>query len=309
MATQTEAINKADKINPHMDKIKQPDFIQKNKELNIQTKFDQYGSLYETSSSNSPVKALFNKGQKCIVNSYLGNNKFKIEYKNWVGYVTSEYLVLNKELEDIIQKYEESLTVKIKTDDIEIPQEELNFVQTQEKNDEVESVEFDLKQEPKEEQVKTEDKTNQQSVDIKRLELRFTCHYQMNEIDDFYKEKLVKTENYEVNNHLKIELYRIGNKRHVFINFDGNLGCASYFSHNRSYAKIKLENNTVVTIYHSWNVDCANFSLKGILTNSSISKLKESPIKSIKLQGTKDFIQIEEVTYKEFFMDKLECLD
>ena len=131
----------------------------------------------------------------------------------------------------------------------------------------------------------------------------------LNEMDTFYNEKIVKTENYEVNDSLKIELYRIGNKKHVFMNFDGQLGCASYFSHNRSSAKIKLENNVIVTIYHSWNVDCGKFSLKGILTNSSISKLKESPIKSIKLQGTKGFIEIENIKYKEFFMDKLGCLD
>ena len=131
----------------------------------------------------------------------------------------------------------------------------------------------------------------------------------MNEMDTFYNQRIVKTENYEVNDSLKIELYRIGNKKHVFMNFDGQLGCASYFSHNRSSAKIKLENNVIVTIYHSWNVDCGKFSLKGILTNSSISKLKESPIKSIKLQGTKGFIEIENIKYKEFFKDKLGCLD
>lgn len=287
----------------------QTDFIQQNTELNIQTKFRQYGGLLETSSRNALMIAQFNKGQKCLVKSYLGNNKFKIEYKKWVGYVTSEYLVINEELEEAVKKYEEYRAIEIDKEDVELTQEELNIVETQERNKGVEFLEMELKHEVNVEKVQTDDKINQESRDIERKELRFTCHYQMNEIDTFYNEKIVKTENYKVNDHLKIELYRIGNKKHVFINFDNKLGCASYFSHNRSYAKIKLDNNTVVTIYHSWNVDCANFSLKGILTNASISKLKASPIKSIKLQGTKDFIEIENVKYKEFFMDKLGCLD
>jgi hypothetical protein len=223
--------------------------------------------------------------------------------------VTSEYLVINEELEEAVKKHEEYSAIEMEKQDVELTQEELNIDETQKKNEDLELLDMELKHEVNVEKVQTDDTINQETRDIERKELRFTCHYQMNEIDTFYNEKIIKTENYKVNDHLNIELYRIGNKKHVFINFDSKLGCASYFTHNRSYAKIKLENNTVVTIYHSWNVDCANFSLKGILTNSSISKLKASPIKSIKLQGTKDFIEIENVKYKEFFMDKLGCLD
>ena len=309
IAVQTEKRQTVDKINKQSNKIDQDDFFKKNTELNIQTKFNQYGALYETISKNSQEKAQFNKGQKCLVKSYLGNNKFKIEYKKWLGYVSYEYLVINEELEEVVKKYEEYSAIEIEKEDVELTQKELNNVEAQEKNEGIDLLEMELKHEVHVEKVQTDDKINQESKDIESKELRFTCHYQLNEIDTFYNEKVIKTENYKVSDHLNIELYRIGNKKHVFINFDNKLGCASYFSHSRSYAKIKLENNVVVTIYHSWNVDCDNFSLKGILTNSSISKLKASPIKSIKLRGTKDFIEIENVKYKEFFMDKLECLD
>ena len=298
-----------DKISEKGNSIGQTHSMPQNTELNIQTKFKQYGDLFETTNVNSPVKAQFNKGKKCIVKSYLGNGNFKIQYKKWVGYVTSDYLVINDELEAVIKKPIESQTLVIQKADGEVAPEELKIVQTEVKNKTVGPAQNEFILESNAEKTQTEDKINKQSTDIDRIELRFTCHYQMNEMDTFYNEKIVKTENYEVNDSLKIELYRIGNKKHVFMNFDGQLGCASYFSHNRSYAKIKLENNVIVTIYHSWNVDCGKFSLKGILTNSSISKLKESPIKSIKLQGTKGFIEIENIKYKEFFMDKLGCLD
>lgn len=306
---QTEKVKTEDKINEQGNNINQTYNNFQNTELNIRTKFKQYGSLFETLSINSSVMAPFNKGQKCVVKNYLGNSTFKIEYKKWVGYVTSDDLVINDELEAVIKKPKEPQTMRIQKVDAEVVQEELSIVETEKKNEVVEPMKMELKQESNSVKNQKEDKIIEQRVDIDRIELRFTCHYQMNEIDEFYNERIIKTENYEVNSHLKIELYRIGNKKHVFMNFDGQLGCASYFSHNRSYAKIKLENNTIVTIYHSWNVDCANFSLKGILSNSSKSKLKESPIKSIKLQGTKDFIEIENIVYKEFFMDKLGCLD
>ena len=298
-----------DKISEKGNSIGQTHSMPQNTELNIQTKFKQYGDLFETTNVNSPVKAQFNKGKKCIVKSYLGNGNFKIQYKKWVGYVTSDYLVINDELEAVIKKPIESQTLVIQKADGEVAPEELKIVQTEVKNKTVGPAQNEFILESNAEKTQTEDKINKQSTDIDRIELRFTCHYQMNEIDEFYNQRIVKTENYEVNDSLKIELYRIGNKKHVFMNFDGQLGCASYFSHNRSSAKIKLENNVIVTIYHSWNVDCGKFSLKGILTNSSISKLKESPIKSIKLQGTKGFIEIENIKYKEFFMDKLGCLD
>lgn len=287
----------------------QSNFVKQNNELNIQTKFKMYGSLFENSSRNSPINAQFNKGQKCIVISYIGHKKFKIEYKKRVGYVTLEYLVINDELEEVIKEYDDSKTIEIEKEVSDAVHQESNIIEAQEKNKQIAPLGIDVKRDDDIEKIKAESKINQQSDNADQVELRSNCHYQMNEIDEFYKVKIVKTENYRVNDDLKMELYRTGNKKYVFINFDGNLGCASYFSHNRSYAKITLENNTVVTIYHSWNVDCENFSLKGDLTNYTISKLKESPIRSIKLQGTKDYIEIENIEFKEFFVKKLDCLE
>ena len=87
------------------------------------------------------------------------------------------------------------------------------------------------------------------------------------------------------------------------------MGCVSYLSNNRSSIKVQLENNQTVTFYHSWDVDCGVFSFKGRLSTSNITKLKTSPIKSIKLRTTQTTRNITNITYKTFFIDKLNCLN
>jgi hypothetical protein len=72
--------------------------------------------------------------------------------------------------------------------------------------------------------------------------------------------------------------------------------------------KVTLENNDVITFHHSWDLDCGDFSLKGSLSNANMEKLQKSPIKSIVLHGTKANKEIENLEYKEFFMDKLKCI-
>jgi hypothetical protein len=89
----------------------------------------------------------------------------------------------------------------------------------------------------------------------------------------------------------------------------GNLGCASYLTSNKSYAQIRLENNEVVMVFHTWNIDCDNFKLRGTLSQSSISKLKNSPVQSIKLKGTESSYLVNKIDYKEIFRDKLNCID
>ncbi len=275
----------------------QSNLIQQNIEFNIQTKFKQYGILYENSRSDSSIRAQFNKGQKCSVLNYLGDNIFKVEYKKWVGFVTSEYLVLNNELEDIMRNFEEKKNIVSKNENSE--------TLVQEKN----PIENGLIQEENIEKNVSDENNVRINDSISQAERSTNCSYQMNEIDDFYNVKIVKTENYRINDSLNIELYRNGNNKYVFIHFNGDLGCASYLSNNRSYAKIKLENNEIVTIYHSWNVDCDKFNLMGTISDSSISKLKNSPLISIRLQGTKNHIDIKNLDYKMFFMDKLDCLN
>ncbi|WP_298534958.1 hypothetical protein [uncultured Algibacter sp.] len=138
---------------------------------------------------------------------------------------------------------------------------------------------------------------------------RNTCHYSINEFDRFYNVKTVRTEAYKLTNDLSIELFRRDRKTSVFINAKVDLGCVSYFSNNRSSTKITLENNQVVSFYHSWDMECGEFLFKANLSQSKMDALKKSPIKSIKLRGTKGSKEITEIKYKEFFMDKLKCIE
>ena len=295
--------------------------IDKPIEINISTKFGQYGSLYENISNYSPMIAEFNKGQKCVVLQYFGNNNYKIEYKNWIGFVTSEYLVINKKIKGVLKAYEENK--KLGSDKKELKDELRKPVEDNSKIEEGRQNQMEPKLEAEKEQKRIVDSLNLiiQKYEKEKAQRRITdslnqlaklrtrCDYQINEIDDFNHTTIVRTEKYRVNNNLEIELYKKGNSKQAFFSSASELGCVSYFSNNRSSVKITLENNDIVTVYHSWNMDCGNFSLKGVLTNDAISKLEKSPIKSIRLQGTKQYLEIETIEYKEFFMDKLHCLD
>jgi hypothetical protein len=141
------------------------------------------------------------------------------------------------------------------------------------------------------------------------LEYRTTCHFSINEFDPFYNVKTIRTEPYQVGEGIAMELYMQGRKTNIFINAKVDLGCVSYFSHNRSSVRIKLENNQVVSFYHSWDMECGDYLFKGNLSQSQKNTLSNSPIKSILLKGTKGNIEITEIKYTNFFMDKLKCLE
>ncbi|SFD20037.1 hypothetical protein, partial [Algibacter pectinivorans] len=143
-----------------------------------------------------------------------------------------------------------------------------------------------------------------------RMKYRNECHYQINDYDRFYNITTKRTEEYSISNKLTAELYQQGVKSNVFFNLSEDLGCASYLPNQRSSLKITLENNRTVTFYHSWDIECGDvFHFKAILTNDQKSVLKSSPIKSIVLRGTKGTKDINFIEYKEFFMDKLKCID
>ena len=147
------------------------------------------------------------------------------------------------------------------------------------------------------------------NIEHKKVTRSTDCKYLINEYDDFYNVKTIQTDPYILSNKLTIELYRLGRKLNIFFNLSENLGCASYMSHNRSSVKVTLENNQTVSFYHSWGMDCGNFTFKGKLSTSQIKRLLESPIKSILLRGTKSSMEITDITNKYFFIDKLHCLE
>ncbi|WP_194767129.1 hypothetical protein [Tamlana sp. I1] len=144
---------------------------------------------------------------------------------------------------------------------------------------------------------------------LERIKFKDSCRYVMNDFDPFYNVRTVRTEAYPLSDNLTVELYRQGLKINVFFNSKEDLGCVSYFSHNRSSVTVTLENGKYISFYHSWDMECGQFSFKGNLSKSQMALLKESPVKSVKLKGTKGTAEITDIDYDAFFMHKLHCLD
>ena len=151
------------------------------------------------------------------------------------------------------------------------------------------------------------DKNEQERLE--KIKFRNTCHYAMNEFDDIDRIKILRTDPYNITKDLTIELFKRGKSVNVFFNLNEDLGCASYLPGNRSYVKVKLENNQNITFYHSWDMDCGDFRFKGVISKSQMALLQNSPIKSVFLKGTKASSEITNIEYSEFFIDKLKCIE
>lgn len=141
------------------------------------------------------------------------------------------------------------------------------------------------------------------------------CAYYKNEVDEFTGNKKIFTEPYNLNEidlsigEISIELRRIENSRFIWFHSYRDLGCTSSYDNNKSYVKIKLENNDILTFHHIGDVDCSEFSLLTRLTLSDINRLKKSPIKTIRLSGTDYYHDVKVVKWNTFFADKLKCIE
>lgn len=141
-----------------------------------------------------------------------------------------------------------------------------------------------------------------------------TCHYDINNIDEFNGDKKIRTRNYSLYNAeseygmLSIQLVRINNKKYVNFMSNSDLGCTSPNSSNKSFVSVKLENGDIIKFYHKGRLDCGTFDLTGGLSESEIIRLKKSPIKIIRLTGTDSYNDYNDITWKMFFIDKLNCI-
>jgi hypothetical protein len=212
--------------------------------------------------------------------------------------VTYEYILINEEIKAVIKKHEEKsklvLEEKLKT-----RERELN-----KKRDEKLRREKDRE---KQIEIKLLKEKSKITDSINKIKLKTNCHYLTNEIDEFDHIKVIRTNDYWVSNFLRVGFYKKGGSKYVFFNLDEGIGCASPYDNNRSFVKVKLENNNVVAFYPYWDIDCDSFKLKDNLTNSEITRLKKSPIKSMRLNGAKFYTDIQDIEYKRFFIDKLKC--
>ncbi|WP_100610849.1 SH3 domain-containing protein [Confluentibacter lentus] len=348
-------------------------------EITITTEFSQNGNLYENPSDNSQTLTEFRENEECTIVDYLGNDVYKINYKQLLGFVKAEYLFVNDNMIELVIDYED----KIKIEAIEkekMRKQEVDALIAKSEKEKQRQEALELKRKNEESlnkkledsiaKVRTEEKQNQEALELKKKseeelnkrredsivkireeikkkeegllikkreeilkkakedsvfiasqekeienevpeksEFRSVCHYSIDEFDQFYGIRIVRTSPYTLAKNLMVELYRQAQRTNVFFNLSEDLGCSSYIPSNRSSVKVMLENDTVVTFYHSWDIDCGNFSFKGNLSNSDIEKLKKSSIKSIRLKGTEGFYEITNVDYKEFFIDKLKCIE
>ncbi|CAM1370589.1 conserved exported hypothetical protein [Tenacibaculum litopenaei] len=141
------------------------------------------------------------------------------------------------------------------------------------------------------------------------------CHYYKNERDEFTGVYNKYTDTYNLDDfstsaygEVRIELRKIDNSKFIWFHLNQDLGCAVSYRNRRSFVKVKLKNNQIVSFYHFGDTDCGDFSIVAKLTNSDISKLKKSPIKSIRFSGTKYYHDVKMVTWDTFFIDKLDCI-
>jgi len=141
------------------------------------------------------------------------------------------------------------------------------------------------------------------------------CSYTQDEIDEFTGKGRKVTNYYSIDElniygirTLDIRLRRNGNSKYLEVRVSSDLGCASPYPTDKSFVKIKLENGDIITIHHTWDIDCGHFNLIGNLTENDILRLKKSPIKTIRLQGTKYYEDYDKIYFKRFFINKLDCI-
>tara|TARA_R110002167_G_scaffold366420_1_gene596493 strand:- start:10929 stop:11744 length:816 start_codon:yes stop_codon:yes gene_type:complete len=138
--------------------------------------------------------------------------------------------------------------------------------------------------------------------------MKFECSYLTNEIDVFDKVRVIRTSDKRIADGLSIMLYSKGEQKKVIFSAI-DLGCASPYKNDHSWVKVMLENDDVVTFYHSGQLDCGSFELWGNISNSEIVRLKKSPIKAVRLEGTEMFHTITEFDWPTFFIDQLKCYE
>lgn len=136
--------------------------------------------------------------------------------------------------------------------------------------------------------------------------LKSVCNYATNEVDVFDKVRVIRTTAKDIAYNLSVGFYSKGSRKEIIF-YAIDLGCTSSYKNNRSWVKVMLENNDVLTFYHSRQLDCGSFELWGNISNSEIIRLKKSPIKAIKLEGTKYNHTITDFHWPTFFIDQLKC--
>jgi hypothetical protein len=141
------------------------------------------------------------------------------------------------------------------------------------------------------------------------------CEYHTNEIDEFNGKSKKYTQFKDLNKYtsgkkdvITMQLRNVNGKKSIYISLNSSLGCAVSYKGKQSFVKIKLEDSTIVTFYHRSQTDCSDFAIFANLTKSDIIKLKKSPIKTIRFNGTKYYHDSKDIVWKTYFIDNLDCI-
>tara|TARA_R110002033_G_scaffold36712_1_gene75385 strand:+ start:542 stop:1042 length:501 start_codon:yes stop_codon:yes gene_type:complete len=81
-------------------------------DIDILTEFSQDGILYKSLDESARNSAQFKTDEKCSVLEYLGKDKYKVRYNEFVGFVDSQYLVINEDMMDLFYAYQETERLK-----------------------------------------------------------------------------------------------------------------------------------------------------------------------------------------------------
>lgn len=138
------------------------------------------------------------------------------------------------------------------------------------------------------------------------------CQYTQIEVDQFTGKLRKRTEIYDVykddKSRLVIQLVNFEGLRYLIFSTNIDLGCVSPYSNKRSTAFVKLESGQIVKFYHSGDIDCSGYELKGRITTGEMKILQESRVQSIRLEGTEYYHDFEVIDYPEIFKDKIKCI-
>lgn len=287
--------------------------------LNLETTTIREGYFQSEPSILGNSLCKFKKNKSITILKVENEKWWFAKTKDCEGWVSSVAILLNEKLENALSQHLlhlEKLNKEKLADDI-IQQKKRNEIQiASQKLAELNEkrIQDSINKISKEKDLKAliEKKRNDS---IKKVLFRTVCHYTRNEIDKFDKVKIVETDYYPIQSdneskyYFAMKLKKYAGRKYIYFSLDSDLGCVNPYTSDRSNAKILLENGNIITIYHSGDVNCSgDFTLLGALTQGNIINLLKSPIKSIRLEGTNYTRDLNDIEYKEFFIDKLNCI-
>lgn len=311
----------------------------------LEGKFSRDGTLVNEPKSTSKFTCPFKKNKTFKILDYVRNNWWKINYNGCIGYVKTNYIkidpILKKYQDDrtehYYQKYLNQLdSIKKEKDSLqkineknakltklrrayvkvynEVPPKKYDIIEL----DSLIKVKENQNQKDKEKFYRKVDslkRTYDIADSIKKAEYTTKkCQFVINEIDAFTKKRRIKTEYYSLSGEkdpdvINVRFMKYGSLKYIIFDSASDLGCANPYNIDKSSVLVKLENGDIVKFYHFGDLDCITpTTIYGTLTPNDILRLKKSPIKAIRITGSKYYHDYDNIVFKDVFIKKLDCI-